>query len=253
MQIKLDLHYTDPRLVDLYDTDNPRGIDHDFYIQLTKNYNINSIIDLGCGTGLLTRELANQGLSVTGVDPSSAMLAYAQKQPNANLVQWINGDSSALNGLNAELVIMTGNVAQVFLEDSDWLTTLRHIYNALSPGGFVSFGSRNPEVRAWENWNPETSYERNQTPHGEMECWLELISVHEGKVHFQAHNVFTKTGEILVVDSILRFRTEQEIRTSLEQVGFQIKHVYGNWHSEPYHNESRRMVFIAQRPNSLSN
>ena len=31
---KLDLHYTDPRLVALYDTDNPRGIDTDFFIQL---------------------------------------------------------------------------------------------------------------------------------------------------------------------------------------------------------------------------
>lgn len=32
MQVKLDLHYTDSRLVDLYDADNPRGADYDFYI-----------------------------------------------------------------------------------------------------------------------------------------------------------------------------------------------------------------------------
>jgi len=247
MHIKLDLHYTDPRLVDLYDTDNPRGADSDFYIQLAKDYNINSIIDLGCGTGLLTRELATYGWNVTGVDPSSAMLGFAKKQTNANSVKWIEGDSNALNGLNTELLIMTGNVAQVFLEDSDWLTTLHHIYDTLLPGGYVAFESRNPEARAWEGWTPEHSYECNQTPHGEMKCWLELISVQEGKVHFQAHNVFTKTGEILVVDSTLRFRTEKEIRTSLEKVGFRIKHVYGNWNSEPINNQSKIMVFVAQR------
>src|SRR6476646_3693079 len=31
--MKLDLHYVDPRLVELYDRANPRGADTDFYIQ----------------------------------------------------------------------------------------------------------------------------------------------------------------------------------------------------------------------------
>ena len=246
--MKLDLHYTDPRLVDLYDVDNPRGIDYDFYIQLAKDIKAKTIIDLGCGTGLLTRELASYGWKVTGIDPATTMLAYAQKQPNAHLVQWIEGDSSALGTPSADLVLMTGNVAQVFLEDSDWLITLYHIYDALRPGGYVTFESRNPEAREWESWKPESSCERIQTAHGEMECWVELVSVQDSKVHFQGHNVFTKTGEVLIVDSTLRFRTEQEIRNSLEQVGFQVCHVYGGWHHEPLSSKSRVMVFVAQHP-----
>jgi len=66
-------------------------------------------------------------------------------------------------------------------------------------------------------------------------------------VHFQAHNVFTETGETLVVDSTLRFRTEQEIRKSLEDVGFRVQHVYGGWGKEPFTDQSRLMVFVAQR------
>lgn len=246
--MKLDLHYTDPRLVAMYDTDNPRGIDYDFYIQLAKDIEATTILDLGCGTGLLTRELAGHGWKVTGIDPSSAMLAYAQRQSGADLVRWIEGDSGALGTPNADLVLMTGNVAQVFLKDSDWLTTLHHIYSALSPSGYVAFESRNPEARAWEHWKPDNSYERNQTPYGEMECWLELVSVQDGRVHFRGHNIFTQTGETLVIDSTLRFRTAQEIRKSLEQAGFQIKHVYGGWHHEPLSSQSRIMVFVAQRP-----
>jgi SAM-dependent methyltransferase len=248
--MKLDLHYTDPRLVDLYDTDNPRGIDYDFYIQLAKDIKAETILDLGCGTGLLTRELASHGWKVTGVDPAPAMLTYAQKQATAELVQWLEGDSSKLGTPQADLILMTGNVVQVFLEDSGWLTTLHHIYDALCPGGYVAFESRNPEAREWETWKRDSNYERIQTPHGEMECWVELVSVQDGKVHFQGHNVFTATGEILVVDSTLRFRTEQEIRNSLEQVGFQIRHVYGGWHYEALTSKSRVMVFVAQRPES---
>lgn len=246
--MKLDLHYTDSRLVDLYDTDNPRGIDYDFYTQLAKEIKAKTILDLGCGTGLLTRELASYGWNVTGVDPASAMLSYAQSQPDSHLVTWIEGDSSVLATPNADLVIMTGNVAQVFLEDAEWLRTLQHIYGALASGGYVSFESRNPEARAWETWTPESSHERSQTPHGELECWLEIVSVLDGKVHFRAHNVFTKTGETLVVDSTLRFRTEQEIRKSLERVGFQVQHIYGGWRKEAFTNQSRMMVFVAQRP-----
>ena len=34
--------------------------------------------DLGCGTGILTRLLADRGLEVTGIDPNEDMLAHAR-------------------------------------------------------------------------------------------------------------------------------------------------------------------------------
>jgi len=248
--MKLDLHYTESRLVDLYENDNPRGIDYDFYIQLAKDIGAEKILDLGCGTGLLARELASHGWNVTGIDPASAMLAYGQKQADVHLVKWVEGDSSALGTPAADLVLMTGNVAQVFLEDSEWLGTLQHIYNALRSGGYVAFESRNPEARAWENWNREASYERTNTAHGQLECWMELVSISNGKVHMRGHNVFVDTGEALVVDSTLRFRSSKEISNSLEETGFTVNHVYGGWRYQPFTSDSQIMVFVAQRSES---
>ena len=70
---KLDLHYAEPRLVDLYDIENPRGADTDFYVQLAAELDAHHILDLGCGTGLFTRELAAvNGRTVVGVDPAKA-------------------------------------------------------------------------------------------------------------------------------------------------------------------------------------
>ena len=245
--MKLDLHYTNLRLVDLYDTDNPRGIDYDFYIQFAKDIKAQTILDLGCGTGLLTRELAAKGWKVTGIDPAPAMLAYAQKQPRADLVQWVEGDASALGTPEADLVLMTGNVAQVFLEDSEWFSTLHAVHSALRPGGYLAFESRNPEARAWESWNRKTSYELTSTIHGQLECWLELVSVSEGKVHFRGHNVFVDTGETLVIDSTLRFRSLEEISESLRQTGFTVQNVYGGWRRQSLTSDSQLMVFVAQR------
>ena len=67
---KLDLHYVDPRLVDLYDIENPHGPDTDFFIRLAADLKAQRILDLGCGTGLLTSQLAVDGRTVIGVDPS---------------------------------------------------------------------------------------------------------------------------------------------------------------------------------------
>src|SRR5258707_7700131 len=118
-RMKLDQHYTDPCLVELYDIDNPRGADTDFYVQLAADLAAHRILDLGCGTGLLTRELAVSDRQVVGVDPSSAMLAVARRQTDADRVQWVEGDASALGTPGADLGVMPGKRAEVFLDDAE--------------------------------------------------------------------------------------------------------------------------------------
>lgn len=244
---KLDLHYTDPRLVDLYDIENPPGPDFDFFLELANELKAQRILDLGCGTGLLTRQLAVAGRQVTGVDPAVAMLAYARRQPGAAHVTWIEGDASALGTPAADLVVMTSNVAQVFLDEAEWQATLRHIHAALRPGGHLAFESRNPEDRGWERWNPATTLARFETPHGPVETWLEVVGAENGRVQFRGHNLFKNTGEELVVASTLRFRSHAEISASLRETGFTVVQVYGSWEKRPFAQTSRIMIFIARR------
>ena len=52
---------------------------------------------------------------------------------------------------------MTGNVAQVFLSDEDWLTALRSARDALRPGGHLVFEVRDPARKAWLAWSREHS------------------------------------------------------------------------------------------------
>ena len=49
-----------------------------FYAQLALETGAVSIVDLGCGTGLITCELARRGYRMTGVDPAPAMLDIAR-------------------------------------------------------------------------------------------------------------------------------------------------------------------------------
>jgi ubiquinone/menaquinone biosynthesis C-methylase UbiE len=47
----------------------------------------NSAVDVGCGTGALCKVLAEQGLSVTGIDPAEKMLAVARRKARASAGQ----------------------------------------------------------------------------------------------------------------------------------------------------------------------
>ena len=76
----------------------------------------------------------------------------AAAKPGAALVTWLHGDATALPALSADLAMMIGNVAQVFLDDDDWSATLHGIRGALRHGGHLVFETRRPERRVWQDW-----------------------------------------------------------------------------------------------------
>ena len=49
------------------------------------------IVDLGCGTGLITCDLARRGYRMIGVDPSAGMVALARQRAGGEQVRWIVG------------------------------------------------------------------------------------------------------------------------------------------------------------------
>ncbi|MDP9315976.1 MAG: class I SAM-dependent methyltransferase, partial [Chloroflexota bacterium] len=178
---------------------------------------------------------------------ASAMLVVARRRPNAQGVQWIEGDSTILGTPEADLVVMTGNVAQVFLDDTEWSAILGNIHAALRPGGHLAFESRNPADQAWERWNRQATYHQLASPYGRVESWLELVHVGNGRVSFEHHYVFTATGEVVVTRSEIRFRSLAELTHSLVEAGFTVGHVYGDWQRGALTKTSRVMVFVAHR------
>lgn len=158
-----------------------------------------------------------------------------------------SGDHAALPRMGADLALMTGNVAQIFLDDADWEATLRSLHAALRPGGQLAFESRHPQARAWEGWTREATHERLETPAGPLECWAEVQAVTGEQVRFVGHNIFGTTGEHLRVTSTLRFRTQAALEQSLRQAGFEVRSVYGDWQRGELTPDSRVMVFVAWR------
>jgi SAM-dependent methyltransferase len=240
--------FTDPHLVALYDTLNPFAADTAFYMELAAGLSASSIVDIGCGTGLLTCELARRGHRVTGVDPSSAMLDVARDRSGGKCVRWIEGDASKLGEAQVDLAIMTGHVAQVILDDESWHATLAATHRALRPGGCVAFESRNPSARPWATWTPEAS--RRHVDHaalGRIEVWYRLLEVRRERVLYEIHYRFVSSGEEVVSTNELRFRTQAELMQSLTDIGFSVEHVFGDWGRQPVDAKSPELIFVALR------
>jgi SAM-dependent methyltransferase len=243
----IDDPYRDVDLVAVYDLDNPPGDDHVYYRRLADEIGARVIVDLGCGTGSLTRALARPGRSVTGVDPSGTMLDHARGQPGSGPVTWIHGDASALAAVTtpADLAVCTGN-AIMHVSPPELPSTLTALAGALREGGTLSFESRNPAFREWEQWTPEATYGERETPAGHVREWLEVTSAGDGRVVFDAHNVFPD-GQDRVYTSVLFFRTAAEFRRELESAGFTDVTCSGDWHGSPVEESSRLLVFRARR------
>ncbi|WP_083518928.1 class I SAM-dependent methyltransferase [Serinicoccus chungangensis] len=157
--------YDDPRLAVLYDIDNPDGPDHDFFRRFADDLGAKDIVDLGCGTGLLTVTLVKPGRTVIGIEPAPAMLERAVTRPGGKAVNWVLGTSDVLSPCTADLIIMSGNVAMHIIGD-DWHTTLAAVARALRPYGRLVFEARNPAARAWTRWNDPLA--ERDTPVGKL-------------------------------------------------------------------------------------
>ncbi|WP_413774451.1 class I SAM-dependent methyltransferase [Micropruina sonneratiae] len=74
----------------------PDGPDHDFFRRVAAETDARRIVDLGCGTGLLTVTLTGPGRVVTGIDPDPAMLQRASSRPGGDAVIWRLGTAELL-------------------------------------------------------------------------------------------------------------------------------------------------------------
>ena len=97
-----------------------------------------SVLDAGCGTGRVARELARRGLDVVGVDIDSAMLNTAREK--APQLDWRLGDLATIDlGRTFDCIVMAGNV-MIFVTSGMEGTVLANLARHLTPGGLLVAG-----------------------------------------------------------------------------------------------------------------
>ena len=239
--------FNDPRLVEVYDAECPWSREDDFPLSVINETPNARVLDLGCGTGRLALGAAAAGHTVTGVDPARASLEAARSKPGSEHVTWIRGKSPVLPNSTFDVAVMTSHVAQFMVGDTEWNNSLADLKRTLVDGGRLIFDTRDPRARGWEKWNRTDSYRRITLPdRREVVAWTEVTAVQGGSVSFTIHYNFPE-GEELTSEATLRFRTEQEVRSSLKDAGFVVENIFGGWNREPVGSGDGEFLVLARQ------
>ncbi|NKQ36996.1 MAG: class I SAM-dependent methyltransferase [Chloroflexi bacterium] len=176
----------------------------DFIEQVMAFDRTKSILDVGCGNGRHTLELARRGYAVTGIDLSETMLEYGRRQAAAKqlTIQLSQCDARQLpfrQHFDAAIMLCEGAFSLMENDDMD-LRILFNIYRALKPGGKLIMTAPNA---AFMIVHPSPGFD--------------LITLRE-------QFMLDKTqpdGVQKTLDCTQRYYTCPELRGMFDQVGFQ--------------------------------
>lgn len=133
-------------------------------LQLIGDVTSFKLLDLACGHGRLTRELARRGAHVVGLDISAALLgvAHAREMKHPLHISYFQADAAAL--ALAE-TMFDGVTCSFGLSDIDDLErAVASVARVLRPGGFFAFSLLHPCFSGWDSkqatpsWSPERGY-----------------------------------------------------------------------------------------------
>jgi len=197
----------------------------DFLLEELKLPPGSRILDLGCGTGRHSVELAKRGYQITGVDISSGMLAEAKKAAKkAGVeVEWIHADAAQFKSdrlFDAAICLCEGAFGLLGMDDDPFeheLSILRNINAALKPNGKTILTVTNGLALIRKFTQEDVEKGRfNPVTMAEV-CPLEYDSK-EGK-----KSLLVRERGFVPSELVIMFR----------QAGFEVKHIWGgtagNW------------------------
>jgi SAM-dependent methyltransferase len=204
------------------------------------------ILDLCCGPGRVSLELARRGFAVTGVDLSRAYLEAAK-------------DDAAIEGLELECVRADSRAftrpgffdAAVnlytsfgyFENEADDLRAARNVYESLKAGGAFIIDILGKEIAVRDFVQSEWSEREGckvlcrSTPVDSWtrleNRWLIIGAAEREKAARQFEKTFTQ-----------RLYAASELRALLQKAGFSRLELYGDWDKSPYDYQAQRLIAL---------
>jgi ubiquinone/menaquinone biosynthesis C-methylase UbiE len=218
-----------------------------------------TILELACGSGRVLLALAREGYTVTGVDSSERMLALARERiQREGLVARCTLVQQDMRALHLHLerkfrmaFIALGSFAHITAR-KEQQQVLQGMRAHLGTGATCIIDISNADARYMEElsghmlhqgtWrceegsilthfvSPATAVDRHL---------LELTHFYD---QYQQGSVVQRT----VVTTHLYLFERGEMELLVEQAGFSIKDIYGNYDLSPFQLESPRMIFLAE-------
>lgn len=109
---------------------------------LVGDYSEKTILDLGCGIGVFSKDFSNRAKRVVGIDISEKCIEYAKINNNSDNIDYLTMDINNLNLIKEKFDIVFSDMVFNYIEDYNKL--LLNIYNLLNENGIVIFSQVHP-------------------------------------------------------------------------------------------------------------
>ncbi|GEM03732.1 methyltransferase [Halolactibacillus miurensis] len=212
---------------------------------------VTAILDVGCGTGQITRRLSQKGYQMTGVDLSEEMLIEAANDPSVETshIQWIKQDMRELAGFNDQaLIVSYCDVLNYITEKEDVLKAFRAIHQSLARDGQFMF-----DVHSLAHVQSMSDHIYSEVQDDYSYIWFCDRGQAEGEM-FHDMTFFIKEGHCYQrYDESHHQRTYSMATYTdlLKQAGFNDVRVYKDFETDPItladEHHSERLFFIAKK------
>lgn len=200
-----------------------------------------ALLDLCCGPGRHAIEFAKLGCAVTGVDRTPRYLDRARKSAGAVEVAWVEQDVRHFERPQTfDLAINLYTSFGYFESPEDDGRVAANVFQSLKPGGKFIISTMSKETIA------KTFVERTWDQRGA------LIVIDERQIHPEFAAIENRWTILDGSDRhelgfVVRLYAASEMRSLLQQSGFETVRFYGNLSGAPYDQDARRMVVVATK------
>ena len=219
----------------------------DYYFKIFQRYGLSPKLglDLGCGTGNLTVELANRGIEMTGVDLSEDMLMVAREKSEGMDILYLNQDMTEFELYGTvDFIVSSLDCINYITDKRDLQRVMKLANNYLEPGGLFIFDINT-------RYKLENVIGDNTFILEDDDCFCSWQNEYDKRRKLSDFYLtfFLKDGE-----NYTRFdehHTEraygiEEIKSLIESSGMRLLKVYHNLSFENPKKNSERVFFVAQ-------
>ena len=207
------------------------------------------VLELGCGTGRISVPLAKSGVDLVGVDRSEAMLARLRKRKTPVNVARADIRDLPFRRRSFEMVLAPYGVLQSLVRERDLKATLDSVARVIKRGGIFGLDLV-PDVPKWRE------YENKVQMRGEAKGGARLTLVESVRQDPRRHlttfeqQYIERRGRRTTTHRFeLTFRTLSisQMSKRLEQAGFQVDTVLGDYRGRPWDERADVWIILAKK------
>ena len=219
----------------------------EYLVSLLKKYGVEDglVLDMGCGTGAMTRYLDAHGYDMTGIDVSEEMLTIAKEKSSPDILYLLQDMREfELYGTMRAAVSICDSMNYI-LEEDDLLQVFSLVNNYLDPEGIFLFDMNT--VHKYRDLLGDTTIAENRDEGSFI--WDNSYDEEEGLNYYELavflpreDGLYEKSEEV----HCQKAYPQEEIETLIKEAGMELLAVYDAYTLNPATEDSERLFFVAR-------